>query len=199
MLISEDFKALVIFGCLLLLIVLLFRVVGAVRLSDTLTRLQDKHADACLQRNERKTFEYLQLRFRQIDGFEQWWQAVCEAATGMDFAWVALKTTFGDGRIEEEIWRAPEVKPDLTRLVTMTIPLACPDGRASGGGDARLVGCPTLDGTSRATATAGPFLQRQVEIAICTNGSLEAAGRRATLFSRLLDESQVPRTAGRSG
>jgi len=163
MLISEDFKALVIFGCVLLLLVLLFRVVGAVHLHDTLDRLRDKYANSLCQRSERKTFEHLQLRFRQVRDQEQWWQAICEAGDGMDFAWIALKTTGSNGRIEEEIWRAAETPADLTRIVTMTIPLD--DGEQ------------------------GPA--RQCEIAICTNGSLEAAGRRATLFSRLLDESVV--------
>ncbi|MEN6333389.1 MAG: MraY family glycosyltransferase [Phycisphaerales bacterium] len=169
MLMSEDFSALVIFSCVLLLIVLLFRVVGAVHLHETIARLHDKHVTALCQRNERKTFENLQLKFRQVHGQSQWWQAVCEAADRMDFAWIAMKTTMPDGRIEEEIWRAPEVKPDLARIVTMTIPLE--NGEKG--------------------------VKRQFEAAICTDGSLEAAGRRATLFSRLLDESTT-RLAGRS-
>jgi len=161
MLVSEDLGVLLIFACVLLLIVLLFRVVGAVRLHETVDRLRDKHVTAQCQRNERKTFEHMQLRFRQVQGEKQWWQAVCEAADRMDFAWVALKTTHADGRVEEEIWRAAQTRPDLSRIVTMTIPLEeNPDGAT-----------------------------RQFEIAICANGSLEAAGRRATLFSRLLDES----------
>jgi UDP-GlcNAc:undecaprenyl-phosphate GlcNAc-1-phosphate transferase len=161
MLMSRDLNTLVIFGCVLLLIVLLFRVVGAVHLRETVGRLRDKHVNVLCEKNERKTFEHMQLRFRQVHGHSQWWQAVCEAADRMDFAWIALKTTGSDGRVEEEIWRAPEVKPDLARIVTMTIPLEGGEKGAS----------------------------RQFEVAICTNGSLEAAGRRATLFSRLLDES----------
>jgi len=126
----------------------------------------------------------------------------------MDFAWVSLQTTHDDGRMEEELWRAPETKPDLARIITMTIPL--PNGTdhgASGGGDARFVGRPTLDGTSRATlssrtpirdANAGRFLSRRFEIAICANGSVESAARRATLFGRLLDENGQRVPAGRT-
>jgi len=93
----------------------------------------------------------------------QWWEAVCEAARRMDFAWVSLKTLHPDGRIEEEIWRASEPKPGMSRLVTVTIPLA------AGNGDP----------------------PRRFEIAIWANGSLEAANRRATLFGRLIDEHSL--------
>ena len=36
----------------------------------------------------------------------------------------------------------------------------------------------------------GPGVSQQLEVAICMNGSLEAVGRRATLFGRLIDENQ---------
>lgn len=160
MMISENIGSLVVFGFVLLLIVLLFRMVGAVYLGDTLTRLQRKSAHSRQQRQERKTFEHLQLRFCQLRGFEQWWQAICEAARRMDFAWIALKTTHPDGRIEEEIWRAPQTSPDLSRIIIMIIPLA--NGEAG--------------------------IARQVELAICANGSIESAAHRGSLFGRLLDE-----------
>ncbi|MBM4028199.1 MAG: undecaprenyl/decaprenyl-phosphate alpha-N-acetylglucosaminyl 1-phosphate transferase [Planctomycetes bacterium] len=168
MLVSQSISSLIVFGCVLVLILLLFRVVGAVYLGGTIRRLRDKYAYACCEREERKTFEHLQLRFRQVGTFEQWWEAVCEAATGMDFAWVALKTTHGDGRVEEEIWRAAETPPDLSRIVTMTIPLS--NGRAG--------------------------MSPQFEVAIYANGSVESAARRASLFGRLLDESERRVAAG---
>ncbi len=168
MMISENISSLLVFGGVLLLIVLLFRMVGAVYLADTLTRLQRKHACSRQQRQEQETFEHLQLQFCRLRGFEQWWQAICEAARRMDFAWIALKTTHPDGRTEEEIWRAPQTNPDLSRIIIMTIPLP--------GGDAGIA--------------------RRFELAICANGSVESAARRGSLFGRLLDEhsSQPART-----
>jgi hypothetical protein len=77
----------------------------------------------------------------------------------MDFVWVCLKTTGEDGRAEEELWRTPDSKLDLSRVVTMTIPLSAREGSS-----------------------------RQLEIAISVNGSLEAASRRATLIGRIIDE-----------
>ena len=167
MMVNQNAKSLVIFACLLLLIALLFRVVGVVYLQRTVAGLQGKYCDVQQQRQQQRTFEHLQLRFRQVRDPGQWWQAVCEAADRMDFAWISLKTTWADGRIEEEIWRAPRTPSDLSRLVMMRVPLP----RAAG----------------------GP--QREFEIAICADGSLEAAGRRATLFSRLLDETEPPSAA----
>ena len=165
MMVSEDLGALLIFGCVLLLILLFFRVVGAVRLDDMMIHLQAKYAESRQQRSEQTTFEDLQLRFRQVRGAEQWWPAVCEAAQRMDFAWVGLKTTHADGRVEEEVWRTSYLKPELPRIVTLTIPLD----------------------------HAGADPSREFEIGVSMNGSIEAAGRRATLFGRLLDENQPPR------
>ena len=163
MMLRQDFGVLVVFVCLLLLLLLIFRCVGAVRLRETLTRLRDKHVLSRCCKAERQAFEYSQLQFRQVGNTSQWWQAVCDAARRMDFAWLSLKKTYPDGRIETEIWRAAATPAHMSRVVMMTVPL--PTG---------------ADGT-----------QREFEIAIWANGSLEAASRRATLFGRLLDENAV--------
>ena len=161
MMTGDDWSALLVFAAILGLIVLLFRVVGAVRLDDTLAHLQSKHQYDLAARHDKKAFESLQLQFRQVHDPDQWWPTVCEAAQRMDFAWVSLKTIRGDGRVEEELWRAPGAPPSLESLVTMDIPLR----------------------------SAAPDRTVHLELALARNGSLEAAGRRATLFARLLDES----------
>jgi hypothetical protein len=163
MMVRNDLGALVLFGCLLLLQVLLFRVVGAVRWRETMTRLRNKYAIARSRKQEQRTFENLQLQFRRVRDTHQWWQAVCDAAGRMDFAYVAHKTIYGDGRIEEEIWRPEQTRHDTGRLVTMTVPLE----------------------------SQSPGTKQQFEITIWANGSLEDAGYRATLFSRLIDESET--------
>jgi len=170
MMVCRDISALIVFVCILLLVVLVFRVVGAVRLRQTLAGLKEKHVLNQCCRQERATFEYLELRFDRVRDASQWWDAVCEAAGRMDFAWVSLKTTYPDGRIEEEIWRASEPKPGMSRLVTVTIPLAASNGDPP----------------------------RRFEIAIWADGSLEAANRRATLFGRLIDEHSPQPPGGHS-
>jgi hypothetical protein len=42
-----------------------------------------------------------------------------------------------------------------------------------------------------------PEIARRFEIAICANGSVEFAARRATLFGRLLDENEARVTVKR--
>jgi UDP-GlcNAc:undecaprenyl-phosphate GlcNAc-1-phosphate transferase len=175
MLISDSLFALLVFSGALLLLLMVFRTVGVVQLRHVFARLQDKYKSACRERNEQSIFENLELQFRQIRDSDQWRTAVCAAAEKMDFAWLALKTTYADGRVEEELWRPPNGKSDHARIVTMTIPLRS-------GHD--------------------PGISQQLEIAVGINGSLEAAGRRAMLFGRLIDESRrrplAAPTAGRS-
>ncbi len=160
MMICRDLSALIVFGCILILLMLVFRVVGAVHLRDTLAGLKKKYALAQCCKQEVATFEYLELRFDQVHTENQWWEAICEAGQRMDFAWVSLTTTHPDGEIEQEIWKNPSLKTNGSRLVMMTVPLAKVNGE--------------------------PL--REFEIAIWANGSLEAANRRASLFGRLMDE-----------
>jgi UDP-GlcNAc:undecaprenyl-phosphate GlcNAc-1-phosphate transferase len=160
MLTRDDWTALVIFAVILCLIVLLFRVVGVIGLHETLDHLQTKYKLSHEAHEDKRVFENLQLQFRQVHDPGQWWQAVCEAARRMDFAWVSLKTTHADGRVEEELWRAPGSPPDLDTVITVHVPI-------------------------RGTA---PGQTVNLEMAIARNGSLEATGRRATFFTRLLDE-----------
>jgi len=69
MMLSGSLSSLVIFGCVLLLLVLVFRLVGAVQLHGTLAGLQRKYAYSRLTHQERKTFENLQLSLVRIRSF----------------------------------------------------------------------------------------------------------------------------------
>jgi UDP-GlcNAc:undecaprenyl-phosphate GlcNAc-1-phosphate transferase len=159
MMVSRDLSSLIVFGGILVLLLVLFRVVGAVRLGETLTRLQERYRFSRRQRVQRTAFEHVQLRIRQARNATQWWQTICEAAGRMDFAWIALTTTGGDGRVETERWQSTAAATEGPRVLLVTIPF----------------------GESREGA------RREFEIAICVDGSLEDACRRASLFSRLID------------
>ncbi len=161
-------STLLVFAALLGLIVLLFRVVGVIRLRETLRRLQNKYRYSCQVREDTRTFENLQLQFRQIHNTRQWWQSLCEAARRMDFARVALKIAHEDGRVEERLWRTPNVLSAPQPMVVISIPLR--------------------------NSEAGPAVS--LELTIPQNGSLETAARRTTLLARLLDEYRTPTRAG---
>lgn len=159
MMVSRDLSSLVVFGCILVLLLVLFRVVGAVRLGETLAHLQERHRLFRRQRVQRTLFEDVQLHIQQARNPAQWWQIICEAARHMDFVWIALTTTGGDGRVETERWQAGPAAANSPRVLRMTIPLR--DGREG--------------------------IRQEFEIAIRVDGSLEDACRRASFFSRLID------------
>ena len=161
MLVREDIGALLIFGCLLIFLTLMFRMVGIVRLRETLTRLSQKYKIACQEKEDRHTFDDLQLRFRRVENSNQWWQAVCEAGQSMDFAWMSVKTTHPDGRIDEEVWENSQRPSDLSNIIEVNIP----------------------DNTPQ------PNSRREFAIAICVKESIEGAAYRASLFGRLMDEN----------
>ena len=163
MIVAGNISSLMIFLCILLLLLLAFQVVGSVRLRDTIAALQKKYAITKQGHDEIRGFEDAQLHFRNARTYDQWWSAICNAAEQMDFAWVSLKTRDKDGTIRTKVWRTTEAQPDLSNIVTMTIPL-------------------------RNHGRAGPM---EFEIAISLNSSYESAGHRAKLFGRLIDEHEV--------
>jgi len=164
MMVTRSINTLVVFLCILLLLLLVFRVVGSVRLRQTIASLQKKYEFSSRRRREQMNFEQAQLYFRNARTFSDWWQAVCEAAKRMDFAWVSLKTKDKDETEQTEVWRLADSAPSAkSEVIVMNMPV-------------------------RNHGLAGAM---EFEIAILVNGSLESAGHRATLFSRLIDEHNV--------
>jgi hypothetical protein len=98
-----------------------------------------------------------------MDKSQPWWDLICKAGHQMDFMWVSWRTSYDDGRMDTEVWRSPDIKPDLSRAVIMKIPFK----------------------------SRGDGSRSEMEVAIGANGSLESAARRATLFGRLLDELEM--------
>ena len=163
MMVTRDGTALMIFLCILLLLLVTFRVAGPLRLKNTIAAVYKKYQFASQREQQQRIFEHAQLSLRNARSSKEWWTSVCNAAERMDLAWVSLKTRHKDGRVEEEIWRAPQSEPDLSRIITVTIAL----------------------GKSKKGAA------EEFELAISANGSLEDANHRATLFGRLIDEHGI--------
>ncbi len=163
MLLSRSFSAIIIFVSILLLLVLAFRVAGAIQLRDTMAALKQKCAIARQARREIEDYEQIELYFRRAKLFDQWWEAVCFAAEKMDFARGLLPLTNRDGTSRTLSWERDGQAIDVHEIIRMT--LAVRDRRAG--------------------------LPLNLEIQVCTNGSLESAGRRITLFGRLLEKYSV--------
>lgn len=160
MMVAQDVGALVVFGGLLLLIMLLFRVVGAIRLRETIERLQMKYAYSRRERQERQVFEQLQLQLRQVRQESEWWEMLCEAGRRLELAWLSVRRVDSDGNVNTSIWRRDHAPSRSDRVVTMNVPVGdCVRGKSV-----------------------------ELEIAVLIKGSLESANHRAGLFTRLIDE-----------
>lgn len=167
LLISENFNSVVIFACILVLIVLLFRVVGSVRLRETIEGFRARHAIDRQLKKEISHFEDMQLHFRQIKTFEDWWEIVSLAAGRMDFISLNLPVCNLDGSDHILEWKNKNVTSKKQDQVTMSIPIH--DYRSN----------KNLD----------------LKIKVHKNGSLESIGHKVTLFGRLLDEySFIPKS-----
>lgn len=114
-------------------------------------------------KQERENFEKVQLHFCRARTFDQWWQSVRLAAERMDFTTISLPLTNRDGTKRVLSWGRNDKDTEPHKVVKMTVPIR--DRRA------------------------GPPLKLKVDVH--TNGSLESAGRRLTLFTRLIEEYSV--------
>ena len=168
MILASGTEALVVFIAELVLLVLVFKSVGVVALRQGLSMAKRNLHIARAARQDTRNFENAQLRLNDVFSFEDWWQGVCGAAGDLGLQRVWLHSTDRTGRRRVLVWSTPNYVSNSGHSVKIAVPVR--DRRA------------------------GSTLRGEVEIPV--NGSLEAAGRKAWLFSRLMDEqgvSQLPR------
>jgi len=163
MLVTRNSQTLVIFICSLLLLVLVFRVVGSIRLRDTIAGIKRKHTITSQKKQELEAFEKIELHFRQVEKFDEWWQAVCFAADEMDFASSSLRLIRRSGAEKTLVWKKDNGTTQTNEMVRMIVPVR--DRRT----DSSL----------------------NIEVQVYANGSLESVGRRLTLFGRLIEKYSV--------
>jgi len=160
MLVTRNGQTMIIFVCTMLLLVMVFWVVGSVRLRETITALKRKYSISNQKKHELETFENIELHFRQAKKFDEWWQAVCFAADEMDFVSSCLLTTNRDGTEQRRIWEKGNGDIPADEIVRMIVPVRDRRDHSS----------------------------LNIELDVLVNGSLESAGRRVALFIRLMDE-----------
>lgn len=171
MLVIDGPTGLVLFGCVLLLLAILFHAVGAVRFGEAIAALR-RRLDLRHQAHEEiDEFCNLQLQFDHARSPRAWWQALCSTAEQLDFAWVSMTSTDPQGNTETTVWRRPGTPPTSARVTIIRVPVQ--------------------DLARKATI--------ELEAAVLTNGSIEGATRRASLFGRLMDEYKMPALHGISG
>jgi len=156
---TRSTASIIVFLCSLLLLMLVFRIIGSVRLRETLAGIRQRSDLSHDQRSEQKNFEESQLHFSNADTFDTWWECICVAAVKLQFAHLTLSLTNRDGTSRTLTWENPELNGPQV-LIDVKVPI--PDRRK----DSPLT----------------------LEARIPHSGSLEAAGRRVTLLSRLMEE-----------
>lgn len=163
MMLAHDAGVVAVFFSVLLLLLLAFRIAGVIRLRDTLAGLRKKKTISRNVKQEIESFEKTELHFQQAKTFDQWWQAVCLATERMGFIRSSLPLVNRNGTKRVLVWEKDGQNGETDDIIKMTLPIR--DRRA---------GSPL-----------------QLEVKVYTNGSLESAGRRMTLFGRLLEEHSV--------
>ncbi|MEM6392380.1 MAG: glycosyltransferase [Planctomycetota bacterium] len=158
-------------GILSLLVPLLyglFRFAGSLTTRTMLGAVRRKRFIDRVYRNEERQLQDLQLRFRSAQDFQSWWQAVCDAATAFHFLRVDLPVIGRNGEVRRLEWRdmdADSSADEVCAIPRLSAKVPIRDRRAD-----------------------GP-LEASVELAAAD--SLELAGHRLALFSRLMAEHAV--------
>jgi UDP-GlcNAc:undecaprenyl-phosphate GlcNAc-1-phosphate transferase len=155
--------AIVIFTSVLVQLILLFHMVGAVRLREVLRAFRRRMSIARQQKEEKQMFEQAHLCLREANSFREWWLAVCDAAEEFGFRRLALRLPSREGGNQFLAWRRSRPMEGSTGTLRFTMPVGCRNG---------------------------PTIQARAEVHV--NGSVEAAGRRVALFSRLIEEHNLP-------
>lgn len=146
-----------------IMVVVLFRTSGSSRARDTVLAIRRNRAIAREWRKYRQAFEDAQLRFRNAIGFDAWWHEVCAAAEMLGFVSVTLPLVNRDGTPRVQVWHHPETAAPAGEIARATLPV-------------------------RHRRAGGP-LQAQIEVD--AHQSLESAGHRIALFSRLMAEHNL--------
>ena len=166
LLVTHKATSLAVFLVGLTILLVAFKIIGSVKISQTLKDIRQRTSLAHTERIERKKYETSHLEFQTAENFEQWWTCMCNAARALDFAKMSLELDSQEGQVktwqrESRVDQAGDEK--IESMLQMKVPIK---GRNNGH-------------------------VHKIEIQVLTNGSLESAGRRAVLFTRLADENRL--------
>ncbi len=160
MMATESFSTILVFFCCLVIILIGFRAVGAIRLRQTIDGISTKAAMARQARLEIRGFEDVQLHFRNSRTMDEWWDSLQLAAGRFGFEYIELTAYEADGRLFKRRWQKKDIVGEKS-----LIKFECPVNDCY---DSNYI---------------------KVEIGILHNGfDFETAGRRLTLLCRLLDD-----------
>lgn len=141
----------------------LFHAAGSVRTGEMVSAIRSKRQIDRTSRRYRSAFEQLQLEFDQAGDFSHWWQVVCTAAEQFHFAQVEIPIEATPG------------EPRTFRWVNSTE--GCEEG------------CQRIDAKIPIPLFGAVGETANAEVRIPIVATLESAGERLALFSRLMAEN----------
>ncbi len=160
MVVTQGYGTLIILFCVMLLFLLVFRAVGAVRLRETIAMLKYNQAISKEANEDASRFQNINSAFYENVSFRQWWRMVSDEADKEDFSELCLTVTGKNGRRHKFVWESNKDGKEQSDVVTVKIPLSKHRfGR-----------------------------EMEIEAKISANGLMESTGRRLMLFGRLIDE-----------
>ncbi len=164
MMMARNLASIILLLCLLILLITAFRMLGAVRLRETLAGIKRRRAITRAIQNERDVFQETDLRLREATTFEDWWQSLCGAAEDLGFASLSVVVTNCNGSMKRLYWHHSEDTHERRPCTTISIPL---EDKTSG-------------------------LAMEIDARIFERGSIESVGRKVALFGRLLEPDSRP-------
>lgn len=161
MLFARSSAVLGILLCVVVLELLAFRLVGAVRLREAVTALKHNIFLGSQKKEHVRVFANAQLRLREARSFHEWCEAAVAAARDLGFLELELHTLRRDGAPAVFAWQRPE------------------GGQVPG----NQVGLVSHVGDRRSGSTM------EIRLRAIADGTLESTTARATFFARLMDEN----------
>ena len=155
----HDYRLLALLFCLAVILLVAFRVVGAVRLGQTLEGVKRKRSISRAVHEELGYFEEAELMLRESTSMEDWWQSLCNVASVFGFSRLSLSTFNPSGTDTRLLWSPTEksAKEGRCTCISLSIP--------------------------RHKKAAGFSLEASIHAV----GSTESAGRKMVLFIRLVE------------
>ena len=150
-----------------------FYACGSLRPMELLHALRRNRGHRRHSTSLRRNLEEMQLRFRHVTNFDEWWQAVSQAAAGFGFQCLDMTVPARDGPARLRHWSADGGTADCT-----------------GGGAARGDHTSLTELRLRHRRPGPPLVLR---VRGSDDDGLEGFGLRVTLFARLIEENPISR------
>ncbi len=187
MMLTRGATTLVVCLCVLLLLLLAFRMIGAVRLRESLGAIHRNMQRKSRLDEQMHVFARAHIRLGAAKSFSQWWQAVCAAGEEFGFRQVTLKAIDRDGTVRAFAWSSASAGAGRGDGSSVATPLDCPEAKSSqdgdGGSSDRTIGI------SVPIAGQDERANMHLHIILSPEPSLESALWRVSLLGRLLDET----------